>query len=424
VNITPLAPRFVGSLLASALFGVGLVSLIACSDRDVFRASDVGAPGPPGPAETPNGPLAKYVVSSLVFSPEGTISYVSLLDSLQPQTIDYDQAREFSGLADMWVHEGAVFIADAESLTMRKFSVTSDGLETPRLEEQGSLSFAAYGLTDFGFWRNTFVAPNKAYLTNGASEFIIWDPEAMEILGSVDLPAFEPAPGMQVFTGYSDRAAVVRDGLLYQPLYFTDESFFLYAADSRIVVFDVQNDTLVDVIEAPCPGLDYATAGPDGALYFSSWIYAAGAAVVLDQPPTCVFSIPPQGEPSMAFRFADITGGREGAALRSLGGDRAILSVLHGERLDRGATVDPSEFTFGPNWRFWSYDLRAGTASEIDAIDWNAGAEYAFDIDDKTFMLVAAGDYSSTTVYELGELGDPRPVFDTRGWATRLFSLE
>jgi len=244
----------------------------------------------------------------------------------------------------------------------------------------------------------------------------------MEISGTIALPQAEPRAGLSVFNGYADRAAVLRDGRLYQPLYWTDDSYFVFSPDSRIVVTDVATDQVVDVLEAPCPGLDYATIGEDATLYFSSWVYAAGGALLLDQPATCVFEVPASGEPSVAFPFASVTDGRQGAALRYVAGGRGLMSVLHGERATAGAAAH--EFTFADNWRFWSYDFATGEAAPIESMSWNAGAEYSFDIGGRTLMLVAAADYSATTVYEIGADLNPRPIFDTQGWAVRLFEIE
>jgi len=361
-----------------------------------------------------------YILGSLVFGPEGTTSYVNVLDSLDTQTIDYSRAHEFAGAADVWVHGGSVFVTSAEALTITKYAVANHDLV-----EQAAISFTGYGITDFGFWRNVFVTDDKAYFSNGTTQYVVWNPTTMQITGTVALPALEARDGFKVFPGYSDRAALVRGGKLYQPLYWTDDSYFRYTPDSRIAVIDVASDQVASVLEAPCPGLDYATADAAGNLYFSSWIYAAGAAAVLDQPATCVFEVPADGAPHVAMTFADIDSGREGAALHVLASGRAVFSVLHDERFTVDPTTDPSDVTFGPNWRFWSFDPSAGasTAAQVDAIDWNAGAQYTFEIDDKDYMLVAAGDYSATTVYDLGDQVTPVAKFDATGWSTRLFKL-
>jgi hypothetical protein len=359
-----------------------------------------------------------YILSTQVSTDEGTTGYVSVLGSLAPQSIDYTKAREFAGAADAWVHDGAVFVTDPEEFTITKFAV-----EGGALVEQGVVSFAAYGLSTFGFWLNTFVAADKAYFLNDTLEYIVWNPTTLAITGTLPLPEAEPRAGFRLYTGYSDRAAVSRGGLLYQPFYYTDESYFLFAPASRIVVTDVATDRVVDEIEAPCPGLDYATMDGDGNIYFSSWVYAAGGAAVLDQPATCVFELPVQGEPRVAFTLADVTDGREGGVMRYIGSGRALLSVLHDERFPTSEAPSASELTFANNWRIWSYDIAAGSATLVDSMDWNGGAQYSFDIDQTTYMLVAASDYSTTTVYELGEGLSLAPVFDTEGWATRLFKL-
>jgi hypothetical protein len=401
--------RRVALLLTRSLPCLGLASpALGCSDDG---PTIVAAP------ESPAGGPA-YILSTLISDDEGTTGYVSVLDSLAPQAIDYTQAREFPGAADAWVHDGAVFVTDPEQFTITKFAV-----EGGALVEQGVVSFSAYGLSSFGFWLNTFVAADKAYFSNGTTEYIVWNPTTLAITGTLPLPEASPREGFRPFTAYSDRAAITRDGLLYQPFYYTDESYFLFAPASRILVIDVATDNVVSDIDAPCPGLDYGTIDEDGNIYFSSWVYAAGGAAVLEQPATCVFELPVQGEPRVAFTLADVTEGRQGGVMRYVGNGRASLSVLHDERFPPSQAPSASELTFANNWRLWSYDIAAGSAALVDSIDWNGGAQYSFDIDQKTYMLVAASDYSTTTVYELGEGLSLAPVFDTEGWATRLFKL-
>jgi hypothetical protein len=390
-------------MIKSTLFvSILLAAAAACTGDD--------APGPD--ASEP-----RFVLGTMVFSTDGTTSYVSVLDSLESQTIDLAQAREFSGLADVWVHDGAVFVTELETLTIAKFEVVGAGLE-----ERGRVSFAAYGLTDFGFWLNTFVSPTKAYFLHGADELIVWDPSAMEITGTVPLPTLEAREGFQVFPAYADRAARVRDGLLYQPLYWTDQDYFRFTPDSRIAVFDTATDELVDVLEAPCPGIDFATEDDAGDLYFSSWVFAPGGAATLDQPATCVVRVAADSD-ATATHLLDVgalTEGREGGAMRHVGGSAFLLSVLHD---DHATGTDPAAVTYGANWRFWSYDAATGAASQIDAIDWNAGGAYATEVDGARYLLVPATDYSATTVYRLGA-DAPEPAIETPGWAVRLFEID
>jgi hypothetical protein len=363
-----------------------------------------------------------YLLSSVLFDADyNATTYLNLLDSIDAEQIAWDQAREFPGFADAWVRDGSIFVSEV-NLTITKFSV-----EGRRLVEEARLGFGDYGPSEseFGFWRNVFISPTKAYFLNGSTEYIVWNPQSMEITGTVPLPVLADRGDLKAYPGYSDRAALVRDGLLYQPMYWTDESYYKFTPDSRILVVDVQHDALVDVIEAPCPGLDFATADSAGSLYFSSWVFAPGGAAVLSQPATCVVKLASAGSSlSVPFKVAEVMGGHEGGVMRHLGGERFLLSVLHSERAPASAAGDPQMIANGNNWRFWSYDSASGSASTLDAIDWNSGGAYAAEVDGKKLMLVPKSDYSATTAYEIGETGVPKRVFDTKGWSLRLFELE
>lgn len=358
-----------------------------------------------------------YALSSITFTTEGSTTYVSLLDSLDVPHVDFDSAREFSGTADIWVHDGALYVSELETLTITRFSL-SDG----QLVEGPRLSFANYGLTDFGFWLNTFVAADKAYFLNGAGEYVIWDPQAMEIIGSIALPELAPRASLEAFPAYADRSTLVRDGLLYQPFYYTDDSFFAYDPASSIVVIDIETDQVVDVLDAPCPGIDFATRDDDDNLYFSSWVYAPGAAAVLDQPTTCVAKLAAGSDtPSKLFDLPALTAGREGGAFRYLGDGKALMSVLHDEH---STASDVSEIAFGGNWQFWLYDLASDSAIQVDNFDWNAGAAYDVRLSGEPHMLVPSADYASTRLFAIDTNGGARPRLESQGWSLRLFGLD
>lgn len=375
-------------------------------------SSDVTAPAP-DPSKASN-----YVISSLLFGEDSTTSYLNLLDTVGEQTLDYDVAREFSGSSDVGVHEGKIFIADEETRAITKYEVVSG-----QLSKIKTVSFKDFGLTQFGFYLNVFVAKDKAYFLNAGFNYIIWNPETMEVEGELEFPEAEPHGALNRFPSYADRGAQIRDGKLYQPLYWTDSTYFNFSEDSQILVIDIATDTVEEVISAPCPGLDFSTRDSGGNLFFSSWVYAAGGAQVLAQPDTCVFELPADGsEPSVPFKFKDVTGGHQGAAFRYLADDKFIFSVLHEEKAPEGADI--FGVANGANWLFSTYDSKTHQMAEIDRIDYNAGGQYTYDIDGKQLMLVPASDYSATAVWDISDTTGPVHVFDTKGWATRLFKLK
>jgi hypothetical protein len=319
----------------------------------------------------------------------------------------------------MWVHEGDVFVSSGESPEVTKFTVAEDG----SLVEAGRISFAAYGEVDAAFWSNTFVSPTKSYMINGTAEYVIWNPSTMEITGTLALPALEPRPDLLVRAGTMDRSNVIRDGLLYQPMYWSDEDYARFAPDSRIVVIDLATDQIVRVIEAPCAGLDVGTQDASGDLYFSPWTSGVYSPLVLATPANCVARIR-AGETTAtaAFTFASVADGREGAAVRAAGDGRLVFPIFHDERVDLGGATDPWELIGEANWRLWAYDPSTTAASMIGSVDWNSGATYAFEIDGRSYVLVPAADYASSRVYALDGVNGT-PVFDTRGWAMRLFKV-
>lgn len=405
--------RISRSLIKTSL-AVGLAlsafALPACSE-------DVDSDGGGGAGGAAIDP--RYALSSMVWDTEGnTTTYVNLLADIDVESINHEKAREFAGAADIWFHDGSLYVAEGVALTITRYTI-----EDGELIEHEKIGFTDFGVTDFGFWRNVFVAPDKAYFLSGTNEYVIWNPREMSIEGTFEVPELPARDGLEPFPGYSDRAAVVRGNRLYQPVYYTDpnESFFVMDPGSSLLVVDIENDEVVDVLDLPCPGMDFASQDDDGNLVFSSWVFAPGGAAVVDQSATCVVQLPVDSdEPKVLFDVADVTDGRQGGMFRYLGDGKAFLSVLHSERSD---SESPSEVADGPNWKFWLYDIESGTAEESDAFDFNAGAAYDVSVDGKKQLLVPAGDYASTKLYEVSADGTSKPQFTSPGWSLRLFEL-
>lgn len=395
------------------------------SEDTTDNKSDSSTPdNPPDQQEEPTkqsdnkseAPL--YALATIASAGDESVSYVSLIDKLEGQTLDFAEAREFSGQADLWVLGDSIFVADDESMQITKYR-----LKDKQLEELGAVDFSNTGVPGVGFWSAVFVSPEKAYVFN-KTEAIIWNPEKLEITGNMALPELETRGTLTGFVSYTDRAAVLRGNKLFVPVYWTNEDdFFSYDAKSRILVIDTEKNEVVEALEAPCPGLDFATEDEDGNIYFSSWVFAPPAAAVLDQPATCVAKIAAGNDSVVenAFDVKDVTDGLEGGALRYVGDGKAILSVLDPTHETDGQDVET--IAWGDNWRFWTLDLATREASPIEAIDWNAGAAYTSQVGDETFMLVPNGSYDATTVYRVTGSIEPKPILETKGWTMRMFQL-
>ena len=376
------------------------------------------------PEPEPSGASRAYVVGSTLNGPEGWNAYVAVLSEMAPQEIDYGQVLEVPGRADVWVWDGSVYIAQADAPVVTRYEV-SDEL---RLEEvEGArLSFAATGLASAQFWNAIWLSPEKAYMNNASGlEYIVWNPRSMEIVGSVPHPSIEDREGFVVRNSSTNRGSVVRDGKVYHSYYWTDDNYERYAPESRIAIYDIATDQLLDVITAPCPGLDVATKDEDGSIYFSSWTGLPGLSLVLGQPTSCAVKIPAgsdQIDPAWTIAWPALTEGRHGAALRYQGNAHGLVSIFHDERVEYDSTSDAFELVGTENWQTWRVDLASRTASPLAGVAPNSGAIYVERVGESVYALVPTENYQSSQIYWVD--GDTaRPYFTTRGWATRLFQL-
>lgn len=364
---------------------------------------------------------AVFGIGTLVTANELSTDYLLLVPNLElgGAQLKLDEAREFSGQSDLAAHEGSLLVASGDAPTIVKYSVDEERQLVPGKE----VNFTNYGIPSAAFWNNQFVAKDKAYLLNGASEIIIWNPEKMRIDGAVPLPELEARPGLRVVAGLADRSSLVHNGKYYVPLYWTDDVYAERSDDSVIVVVDVATDTVEGTITADCPGLDYATEDDDGKLHFSNWTGGVGTHYVLGTAQNCIATLDPETEEVTTKTFASITGGHEGAALKYAGNGRFVLSVFDEVRADVANADDPFEPVGGLNWQLWSYDPASGEeAKPIEGVDWNSGAIIHTRIDGTLYSMVPGAGYASTVVYSIGE-SSAEPVFGITGWSFRLFKV-
>jgi hypothetical protein len=388
-------------------------------------AEEPSAAAPNGPeGESPTGRVdSRFVLCTIVTDDEGSTAYVSVLPSLDlgGASVSQERAREFPGDADLWVRGGKIFVASGDEPTITRYAVDEQG----DLIQEQTLSFAGQGVQSAAFWNNTFVSDERAYMANGVSEYVIWNPTSMLIEGTIELPALPDRDGLVATAGLADRANQVVGGKLYQPIYWTDSDSARRTDDSRIAVIDVERGEFLEYLSAPCPGLDYSTRAADGRLYFSNWTGGVGTHYVLGTAPNCVAALDPiDGSVRRAFEFSEVTGGHEGAALAYVDGDRFSMSVFHEEKVaDLAAAADPFEIIADRNWQLYSYEARSGNAAPVGGIDWNSGAVYYTRVGSRLLPLVPGENYASTDVYDLGDGTQATPLFATSGWVLRVFAL-
>ncbi|MFW5968273.1 MAG: MxcI, partial [Persicimonas sp.] len=352
-------------------------------------------------------------------------TYVSYLDSMDVEEVDLDDAREYPGYATIGALGEMFFVADGESPRLTRYEI-----EDGSLSEDGELSFSNH-VDLSALYSNKFIDENKAYMDRENEGKVVWNPSELEIESdfSIDGEIDAERDGLNRIAGLR-RGAVVRDDLVFQPYYWTDEDYYNFADTSDIAVIDTEDDSIVDVIETPCPGLDVGSMDEDGNIYFTAWVGTAAAPVIEGEDDThslCTVRID-AGETDIGddstMDLSEITDGREVVALRILEGDIAVAAVLDHERVNPDENTDDREISYANNWELWRFDLSEETGEKIENTGYIAGGYYAFKLDGRFFVALANADYTETTIYEIEADGPAEKLFDVEGWVYQMVELE
>lgn len=414
---------------------IGSWLLSACASDDT-GGNVVGASGAPeaGRGDSPDsggeGGTASsapanvgYPMLSVVFGDEANTTYLSVLDSLAVQDVSHDGARELAGWADLWVLRDKLFVADGEAPVLTRYSLAEDRA----LVEEGKLSFQAYGTDNAAFWGHLFVDERKAYWFNTSQrEVVIWNPQSLEIESSFALPALPDRVSQTLAGPTADRSSVVRGDRAYVPFYWADWTDYELSEDSVILVIDTQSNEVIDALSVPCPEINFATTTDDGTIYFSNWGYSAIPTLLDGKAQACAVRVLPgtdQLDPDWSLTFADVTEGREASSLRYVGDGKALLTVLHDERLEVTADADRFALTDSANWRLWLLDLTTLEAEPLDALGWHAPGLYGTRVGGETLLSVPSAAYDSSTTYRFSADGSAEKLWQSTGWQTRLFAL-
>lgn len=398
----------------SILLLVALLALVGCGGEDE----------PSGGNTDSTFELPSFAIASSVFGDTGSATYVSVLGSLDVSSVDSSKASEYPGFATIAAVDGKLFVGDGAAPVITRYNVNDAG----KLSKEGSLSFGPRGLQTAPLYHTTFLGPELAYVQFEQNKRVLWNPASLELAGAAVVTEGLDATrdGLRVISAF-DRGIAVRDDAVFHPYYWTDDNYYAFAPTSTIAVFSADEGSLVDLLEAPCPGLDFVTSDEEGNLYFSNWVLSAAYPVLeASAAPSCAVRIK-RGERTIdegwTRNLSELVEGRQTAAFRYLGENRAIVAALHTERIQLTAGTDPSEISQASNWRLWQLDLSEGIGAPVDGLGWMAGGYYAFQLGGKTLLLLPSENYETTTVYELRADGEAVERFTVPGWAYQLVEI-
>ncbi|AKF10531.1 hypothetical protein [Sandaracinus amylolyticus] len=376
-----------------------------------------GGPGPEGPL---------YAVMYEVYDDVGSTSYLSLLDSLDIEEIDTTRTREYGGgRAFIQAYNGWLFVGEAQSPTVIRYSVDDDG----ELVEEGRVSFSNYGLESavLDDWAITWLSPTKAYLVNFADgRTIIWNPTTMEITGEIE-PAEE---FLREGLSLEGAPAAVRGNLLFRTFNWVNYDTAEYSTDFLLAIYDTDSDELIELVtetRCPVPG-NLVHQDEAGNIYFSNWLWPLAGTIMRDAPESCVLRIAPgetRFDPEWTLDYADVTDGHHGAMFTYVGDGEALASAFYDERTSFDETTNPWSYLSTLNWRIWRFDIDdPSTAAPLEGLDFNGGAFTPVQFDDRLLLMVPGGEAEgyATQIYEV-EGNQATPRVRLPGWSYQFVKL-
>jgi hypothetical protein len=385
----------------------------------------LSATGCGGGGGNTNGGLKNlYATVDEVYTDTGSISYVVFMGSPDVKELDYSNAIETStGRATIGTVGGRVFVSGPDDPVVTRYSVSEAGVVT----KEKDMTFAGKGeqYIDMSEWSTTFVSPTKAYTVGASGQTIVWNPELMEITGTIPFPAALERAGKMPTCGQG----VVRGNRMVRGFGYADPMTGDPDPDSFLIVYDLDSDTVASTAtELPCPSIsNLVNADAAGNVYFSNWLWSVGFAAIGKTPKNCVLRMQPgstEVDPTWTFKYSEIADGRDGAMFSPAESGKAVFAVLYDEELDPvDETTDPWVLAGEKKWRLWSMDLATKTTGLVDGLDWIIGASATYHLDGRVFTSIPMDGMSWAT--EFFEIKDNRavPTFKARGWSFQLIKI-
>lgn len=374
------------------LFGA-LATCVACSGSD--------QPGDPQPGDDAS-PL--YVVSTRVTTAEGeSLGYLATVPALDGRKFELDRAIETTvGLVYADRERGFLYHASNREPLITRWKVMPDG----KLDEPDRLSFANLGYESVGAAAAPFYAHDKAYFVQG-SDLVIWNPEAMEIVGTLPLEVENDGmlrPWLTLFQ---------RQDRLFVTVYWErdfSEDYSIFGDHTDVLEIDPATDTVIRRFSEPrCNQLDTITSTSDGTAYFSSNAFSSPLRALLGEGhgvDSCALRIVPRDrgfDEGYELKLPSLTGGRQAGDFGIVDDQTAILRVWHPELVSE-LNEDQSNWQdiLGENGHlWWRWTIGEPEATLIPNQQPGAYGGEWYEVDGRLLLLQAEGDFSESTLLQL-----------------------
>jgi hypothetical protein len=392
---------------ASGAAVLAVVSLAACGGDDG---------GSPDAAPVTD----LWTLASVTIDAEGArTTYVQTLTSLDITSVSNATALEIQGNGTVQLAGGKVYVGLADEPTVVRYGADASG----RLVEEDRISFLNEGLAGASFG-NVMVSPTKAFmLSTEQYTAVVWNPETMEITGSVDLGALRKEGTDAEFWTVTHH-----EGRVYVPVRYANWTTGVIDRSVILVVIDAAtNQVLATLRDERCYSGGRPAFAPNGDAYvladgrsWSAQLFATVAGQPV--PATCLLRIPAGQlafDPDYLVEVPGIANGHDAAGeleTADNGSGVAFAKLFHIDQLPDGVTIG-TDFGFwsAPAFKMWRFELGPSpTATAVIDIPFGA-LGWEGSVADGTFWVGESPDYSHSIVYAID------PATNT---ATRRFEME
>ena len=328
----------------------------------VALAFGCGNDGGTGATNGAGGPgTSAFLATQRVFTADGRFVAAHVVRGLDGQGLDISQALELSSFARTYVFNGKIFVFDGETLQVTRYTVDDD----LGLEQDGRFSMQGEGIT--GFRPTTvFLGPTRAIYVGSEEIAVVFDPEAMEITSTFEIPGL----AKEGLTARFNAPVRVGDNLYMAVAWWNGDTLEVYPAVAAVVL-SAEEDRFLGIAEDDrCVFSDSGFAA-DGAYYLVGNNFSGSFDLGFpgEFPPPCLVRLRGGATEFDADFYVDLA---ESTDTRILGG--LELGIGDGRYVGQlyGAPQDPSELdspdsVFGENlFRYALFSLSDGRATIVD----------------------------------------------------------
>ena len=372
-----------------------------------------------------SGPDEAFVVSQRVFTPDTRFVFLHLLSDLGPQQLDVSQGFEFSGFSRVRAFNEKVFVFESETGQVIRFGVTSD----LRIEEEARLSMANEGVTAFND-TTTFVSPTRAFYFDFSGQLIVFDPEAMEIVETIEGPEMH----REGFPGPRFSPPVRVGDELYVSLAWANVDTIDLIPALTVAVFSISEARLLRVVEDTRCAYGHRGFAYEGAFYLVGDASEGAGNLLSDEfPPPCLLRIregEAQFDPDFYIDLTQATG-RPFVANGPVGiGGGRFLNMVYDSTIDP-TSFDPNnvldlvEFGTGELWRWAVFSLSDGDAALLEGTPLSGTNPFdAFVVDDTAFVPILDREGRASQVFRIDNVEDGSTTLTLESAAGEILTLE